>query len=353
MSTPRYAESYLASIESQMMRFKSWLDELNFDFTLIHVGGTSLPGAFTGGDLDLVMCVTKPNITRYGATFANAGFEARHFDFRPKQSLAFYAGPFDLTVHLVTDANEDTFVLNRECLLRQPALLRRYNERKIRLIGKRDTSADEATTFFSNFPVNELNHIERRDEYRQISTKRMLLRAPRLADAESIATYYRRNRVRLTPWEPRRPDVYFETDYWRSRLVSEWQERLGGRAYSMNLMMPNIFGEEVLGRINLTSIAGHPFCSANLGYSLDGRVEGQGLMREALAAFLAQSASWFSLARVQAGTLLNNDRSQSTLKGLGFVDIGIDNDYLEIAGIRQAHRIWRLDPRMIDRQSAR
>jgi ribosomal-protein-alanine N-acetyltransferase len=75
-----------------------------------------------------------------------------------------------------------------------------------------------------------------------------------------------------------------------------------------------------------------------LGYSIDAELEGRGLMREALAAAIAEVFSpTVNLHRIQANVRPENARSLTLLDALGFVREGLAREYLFIDGAWRDH----------------
>jgi ribosomal-protein-alanine N-acetyltransferase len=98
---------------------------------------------------------------------------------------------------------------------------------------------------------------------------------------------------------------------------------------------------EIVGRVNLSDIVRGAFCSAHLGYWVDARLAGRGLMTAAIAAALAHACDDLGLHRVQAATLLHNAASQRVLERTGFERFGMAPRYLQIAGRWQDHVLFQ------------
>ena len=168
----------------------------------------------------------------------------------------------------------------------------------------------------------------------ELKTDRLTIRPPKHGDGERIAAYYVGNRAFLQPWYPRfRPE---DTDAaaWERAIPLIDTERRDKKALRTLLLDP---AGIVVGVANLTSITGSPGFRATLGYSLAARSEGQGLMREALAALLPAAVARFRLHRVEAAYLPRNGRSGRLLESLGFEKEGLARDYLLIDGRWEDH----------------
>ena len=80
-----------------------------------------------------------------------------------------------------------------------------------------------------------------------------------------------------------------------------------------------------------------------LGYAIDGQLQGQGLMREGLAAIIKFAfSSEMHLHRLQANVRPENVRSLRLLEQLGFEREGFARDYLFIDGAWRDHAMFAL-----------
>lgn len=175
-------------------------------------------------------------------------------------------------------------------------------------------------------------------------TPRLVLALPPASAAPAFLRYCQDNREHLDPWEPSREDGYYTEAFWRTRIERSRAEhaadanlrlalylRVSGRGADAALEGP------VVGHANLNQFVRGPFQSCMLGYSLDHRHVGQGLMQEALEAAIAHVFDVLGLHRVQANYIPTNERSGRLLRRLGFVVEGYARDYLMIAGAWRDH----------------
>lgn len=182
-----------------------------------------------------------------------------------------------------------------------------------------------------------------------LTTQRLILSVPTLADAERVAAYHRENRAHLTPWEPTRPDEYFTTEYWRGALPDIAAEALQERSMAFILAPQSQPDAPVIGRCALTNIVRGPFQAAHLGFSLAQTAVGHGYMFEALSAVIRFAFDELGLHRIMANYVPDNSRSARVLAGLGFREEGLARDYLFINGAWRDHILtslvnpkWRL-----------
>ena len=163
-----------------------------------------------------------------------------------------------------------------------------------------------------------------------ISTARLAL-APAHEDlAKKVTEFYKRNEVHLTPWDPPKPANFLTEEFQCNRLRQAVADTKAGSAMRWWLYLqgePNV----LVGSIGLSAIARGPFQNALLGYALDGKLQGQGLMQEGLDAVIAHAFSAeINLHRIQANVRPDNLRSLRVLERLGFEREGFARDYLYI-----------------------
>jgi [ribosomal protein S5]-alanine N-acetyltransferase len=175
----------------------------------------------------------------------------------------------------------------------------------------------------------------------ELHTERLLLRASDPAFAAALAAYHQRNRQTHAVWSPPRPETLFTVDGQRERLSAAAKAEAAGTQIGWLLCLRDSTyedGHSVIGHAQLSQISRGPFCNAMLGYTIDSAHEGRGLMREALAAALADAFSArVGLHRVQANARPENTRSLALLARLGFEREGLAREYLFIDGAWQDH----------------
>jgi len=172
------------------------------------------------------------------------------------------------------------------------------------------------------------------------STDRLWLLMPPPAEAKAVLRYFERNKKHLEPWEPARPDEFYTEKFWADRLTQNRQELADGTAMRLFLISRAVapdHPERVIGSCNFSNVIHGAFQSCTLGYGLDHRHVGQGLMEEALRAGLPLAFELFGLHRIQANYQPTNERSGKLLRRLGFVVEGYARDYLRIDGEWRDH----------------
>ena len=175
-----------------------------------------------------------------------------------------------------------------------------------------------------------------------IETQRLILAIPTPDYASRMLQYVDDNRAHLAPWEAVRPDEYFTLDFWSRRLSLAVEEFTSGRALSLVLLDRTNPSGLLIGQVTFSNITRGPFQAAYLGYSLDHRAIGKGLMYEALTAAIKYAFEELNLHRVMANYMPTNERSGKLLRRLGFSVEGYARDYLKLAGDWQDHILTAL-----------
>ncbi|HEY0386270.1 MAG TPA: ribosomal protein S5-alanine N-acetyltransferase [Pyrinomonadaceae bacterium] len=182
----------------------------------------------------------------------------------------------------------------------------------------------------------------KRSEIPQLETERLLLTLPTADAAPRLLDYFAENREHLARWSPLAADNYYTEDYWRERLAKARLEF--EQDQSMHLV---IFERarplgRVVGVANFSAFIRGAFQACYLGYSIAGRDEGRGLMREALTAAIRYAFDELRLHRIMANYVPANERSGRLLRSLGFAVEGYARDYLLIAGEWHDHILTSL-----------
>lgn len=169
-----------------------------------------------------------------------------------------------------------------------------------------------------------------------IKTERLVLTLPDERAAPRMAAFVTENREHLAHWEPLHSEKYFTEDFWREQLSFSREEFFEGRSLKFVLFTPDADGQ-LIGGCNFTNIVRRAFQACYLGYSLDYRYEGKGLMYEALTAAIDYVFGEMRLHRIMANYIPTNERSGNLLRRLGFTVEGYARDYLLIDGRWQDH----------------
>jgi [ribosomal protein S5]-alanine N-acetyltransferase len=154
--------------------------------------------------------------------------------------------------------------------------------------------------------------------------------------AGRVAAFFERNAAHLAPWEPRRAQLTdpFAQQLHLEQLAKAFADGSGWRW----LLLAAGDDSRVIGSVAVNNIVRGYFQSGNLGYALDGSLQGQGLMQEAVEAVMAHLFSpEVALHRLQAACRPENHRSLALLARMGFRTIGLAERYLCIDGEWRDH----------------
>lgn len=180
------------------------------------------------------------------------------------------------------------------------------------------------------------------NEYPLIETERLVLTLPAPLDAARMLAYVEENREHLRRWSPPPPDGFYTESFWRERLARAREEFEQGQSMRLVLFDRMDAAGRVVGVCNFSNIMRGPFQACFLGYHLDHRAEGRGLMSEALTAAIAYAFEHLRLHRVMANYIPRNERSAKVLRRLGFTIEGYARDYLLINGVWEDHILTAL-----------
>lgn len=167
--------------------------------------------------------------------------------------------------------------------------------------------------------------------------RRVMLRPLVLSDFAAWREVRARCGDWLTRWEPQRlpnqPDTTHDRDAFAVRCSARQRERQLGTGHGFGVFVDGTF----CGEINLSSIARGPFQNAYVGYWIDERWAGQGVMPEALVVLVRFAFEELHLHRIQVSIIPRNAASRRVVDKLGFREEGVALRYLEIAGVWEDH----------------
>jgi [ribosomal protein S5]-alanine N-acetyltransferase len=175
-----------------------------------------------------------------------------------------------------------------------------------------------------------------------IETDRLLLTIPGVEAAPQLLAYAVENEEHLAPFEPSRPKDFFSLPFWHRRIEVHRDEFFRDRSMRLVLLRRDDPGGPILGHCNYSNFIRGAFQACYLGYSLDHRHRGRGVMREAITGSLRYVFDALKLHRVMANYLPTNERSGRLLEGLGFVVEGYARDYVFINGAYRDHVLTSL-----------
>jgi ribosomal-protein-alanine N-acetyltransferase len=168
------------------------------------------------------------------------------------------------------------------------------------------------------------------------------LTLPGPSAAESLSSYLVRNRSRFAPIMPARPDAFWTAQACADRLAAALEDFRRGTGLSLMLLEGAGDSAEVVGDITYSNIVHGPLQACNIGFKIDARLEGIGLMYSALTAANAFVFEHFGLHRISANYIPTNTRSANLLKRADFVIEGYARDYLMLEGVWKDHILTSL-----------
>lgn len=173
----------------------------------------------------------------------------------------------------------------------------------------------------------------------RLETERLLLRPALYSDFELWAEARERNHAYLKPYEPSWPADCLSRDFFRRRVERLDQDWMADRCYAFVILRSDL----LIGGININNISRGAAQFASLGYWLDEASQGMGYMTEAARSVLGYAFDTLRLSRMNAATLVHNEKSKNMLKRLGFTEEGFARAYIQIDGKRQDHILFGLN----------
>jgi ribosomal-protein-alanine N-acetyltransferase len=165
---------------------------------------------------------------------------------------------------------------------------------------------------------------------------------PAERDADAMARFAADNREHFAPWDPRRDDDYFTPAYWKRTIADDVARARDGIHIQLILIDREHPDSSIVGQCTLSGITRGVFQAAHLGYGLDHRFVGRGLMGEALRTVIDYAFYQMNLHRIMANTMPSNERSLRLLERLGFEREGYARNYLYLAGAWRDHVLMAL-----------
>ncbi len=155
-------------------------------------------------------------------------------------------------------------------------------------------------------------------------------------DASDLLEYYTRNKDFLSKFEPHRDEEFYTVEVQKQSLIENYKEFIKGEGAHFGIYK----AEKMIGRIRIYNIVHGVFKSAFIGYSMDEQYQGNGYMKEAVSLVVTYVYEELGLHRIEATTLVDNEKSQRVLKACGFNELGICKEYLHINGKWRDHVIF-------------
>ncbi len=169
-----------------------------------------------------------------------------------------------------------------------------------------------------------------------LKSQRLVLYQPSEVTAAQLLDYELRNKTFFTPWVPLRTDEWFVEEAQQYRLQIEWQDQRDQKSYRFFIALSSD-PQRVIADAGLSNIVRGAFHCAFLGYKIDERMQGQGIMQEALERVCAFAFRDLHLHRIEANIMPHNVRSIALIERLGFKREGYSEKYLRICDRWEDH----------------
>lgn len=170
----------------------------------------------------------------------------------------------------------------------------------------------------------------------EIQGNKISIRVLNSDDARDLLEYYTRNKDFLSKFEPHRDEEFYTVEVQKQSLIENYKEFIKGEGAHFGIYKE----EKMIGRIRIYNIVHGVFKSAFIGYSMDEQYQGNGYMKEAVSLVVTYAYEELGLHRIEATTLVDNEKSQRVLKACGFNELGICKEYLHINGKWRDHVIF-------------
>lgn len=170
----------------------------------------------------------------------------------------------------------------------------------------------------------------------EIKGKNIKIRALTPGDAEEVLDYHLRNREFLRRFEPSRDESFYTLDSQKTTLTESYKQFLRGNGVNFGIYNSN----KLVGKIRISNIVMGVFKNAFIGYSLDEVQQGKGYMKEAVKLVVEYAFEELELHRIEATTLIDNEKSQRVLISAGFKELGVSEEYLYINGEWRDHMVF-------------
>ena len=167
---------------------------------------------------------------------------------------------------------------------------------------------------------------------------RVGLRPLRPSDRAAWLESRARNAGWLGPWEATPPTALGRTLSFRAMVRSMRRQARRGT------MLPFVvtYDGALVGQVTVGGITWGSLCSAHIGYWIDQRVAGRGVMPTAVAMVVDHCFRTVGLHRIEVNIRPENSASLRVVEKLGFREEGVRDAFLHIAGGWRDHRSFAL-----------
>ena len=160
-----------------------------------------------------------------------------------------------------------------------------------------------------------------------------------MSDAKAWSEVRRRNAAWLTPWEATVPPGDRTAPKTFRALVRDLHRQARERRA---LPFAVTVDDQFAGQLTVTNITGGSARWAQMGYWVDQRYAGQGVMPTAVALVTDYCLFELDLHRIEVAIRPENTASLRVVEKLGFTEVGYAKGYLHIDGDWRDHRLFAL-----------
>lgn len=176
-------------------------------------------------------------------------------------------------------------------------------------------------------------------EIQSVETQRLILRRPQSTDYHAWAELRRSSAGFLRPFEPLWAHDELSRNAFRSRLRQQDADITSGRGLPW-FLFDKASPETLMGGLTISNIRRGVADTGTLGYWMGEPFAGQGYMSEAVHAVCSNAFEVHNLHRIEAATVLENERSQRLLLNCHFQKEGLARKYLRIDGNWRDHILF-------------
>lgn len=169
------------------------------------------------------------------------------------------------------------------------------------------------------------------------------LRLLRLRDRAAWERVRRENHDWLSPWEATRPEIesHIPLPSFREMVVTAKREAKALRTLSLGIWIKEGKGpERFVGQITLGGIVFGAHRGGYIGYWVDRRVAGRGIVTASVLALTEYAFNELSLHRIEINMRPENSASQRVAEKAGYTFEGMRNRFLHIDGDWRDHMIF-------------
>lgn len=164
------------------------------------------------------------------------------------------------------------------------------------------------------------------------------LRPLRLRDARAWRQVRAANAKWLDPWEATSPEAGTAPPSFRQMVTSMNRQARAGRMLPFAVVHTDLF----VGQLTVGGITWGSLRSAHIGYWVDERVAGRGIIPTAVALSIDHCFFTLGLHRIEVNIRPENRASMRVVAKLGLRDEGLRERYLHIDGAWRDHRTFAL-----------